>query len=153
MATHFETYLRALDSCPDRDGVLDEEFVIHPPSPDYGYDSTPRNAIIFGCMGVDGVHYAVLAISGVVSDESPVVQVCPMDFDTPYQVLGESFLGFLADGCGVSREAMAAVFASERAGRPALVAYLRERLQMSRLSDDDRYHALQVHLRHIQLKG
>jgi hypothetical protein len=153
VATHFETYLRALDACLDRNGVLGEEYLLHPPNPDYGYENTPRNAITFGCMGVDGVHYAVLEIGGVVTDESPVVQVCPMDFDAPYQVLGESFLGFLADGCGVSREAMAAVFAAERAGAPALVTYLRERLQMSRLSNDGRYQALRVHLRHIQPKG
>ena len=152
MATHFVTYLRALDRCPDWDGVLGEECVIHPPSPDYGYDSTPRNAVTFGCMGVDGVHYAVLALDGIVSDESPVIQVCPMDFDDPYQVLGESFLGFLADGCGVSREAMAATFAAEEAGSIVLIAHLRERFQMSRLSDDGRYHALRDYLRHIQPK-
>lgn len=153
MATHFETYLRALDACPDRDGVLGDEVVVHPPSPDFGYDGTPRNAVTFACMGVDGVHYAVLALDGVVSDESPVIQVCPVDFDDPYQVLGESFLGFLADGCGVSREAMAAVFTAEQAGTPSLVAYLRERFQMPRLSDDARYLALRVHLRHVRPKG
>ncbi len=102
-------------------------------------------------MGVDGVHYAVLTMEGAVTDESPVIQVCPMDFDDPYQVLGENFFGFLADGCGVSREAMSDVFAGERAGTPTLVAYLRERMDMSRLSDDQRYESLRMHLKHLRL--
>lgn len=153
MATHFETYLQALDACPDRDGVLGEECVIHPPNPDYGYDNTPKNAVTFGCMGVDGVHYAVLALDGVVTDGSPVVQVSPMDFSDPYSVLGESFLGFLADGCGSSRGEMAELFAAERAGASELVEYLRKRFQMSRFWADGRADKLRALLRHIQFKG
>jgi hypothetical protein len=153
VATHFETYLRALDACPDRDGVLGEEGVIHPPHPDYGYESTPRNAITFGCMGVDGVHYSVLAIDGVVTDESPVVQVSPMDFSDRYSVLGDSFLSFLATACGVSCGEMEAVFAAERAGTAGLVGYLQRRFQMARLWSDGRADKLRVLLRHIQPKG
>jgi hypothetical protein len=152
VTTHFETYLRALDACPDRDGVLGEEGIIHPPHPDYGYESTPRNAITFGCMGVDGVHYAVLKIDGVVTDESPVIQVSPMDFSDPYSVLGESFLGFLAIGCGVSHREMETVFAAEQAGTVGLVGYLRRRFQMSRLWVDGRADKLRALLRYVQPK-
>jgi hypothetical protein len=52
--THFETYLHALDVCADPQGVLGEEWVLHPPNPDYGYESTPRNALTFGRMGNRG---------------------------------------------------------------------------------------------------
>jgi hypothetical protein len=75
--TYFASYLRALDACADVQGVLGDEWVIHPPNPDYGYESTPRNSLTFGCMGVDGVHYAILAINGVITDESPVIQILP----------------------------------------------------------------------------
>lgn len=153
MAGYFKTYLQALDACPDRDGVLGDECVIHPPDPDYGYESTPRNAITFGCMGADGVHYAVLTIDGMVIDESPVVQVSPMDFSSPYCVLGDSFLGFLADGCGVPRETMASVFATEQAGTPSLVAFLRERFQKDRLWGPEEPLAPQELVRYIQPRG
>src|SRR5262249_44399236 len=95
--TYFGTYLRALDACADVQGVLGDEWVIHLPNPDYGYESTPRNALTFGCMGVDGVHYAILAIDDGIMDESPVIQICPMDFSDLYQAKGDSFLMFLAD--------------------------------------------------------
>lgn len=136
--TFFETYLRALDSCADVQGTLGEEWVIHPPNPDYGYESTPRNALTFGIMGVDGVHYAVLTIEDAVCDESPVIQVCPMDFSDLYQVLADSFLSFLADGCGVSLIKMESVFAAERKGEEVLVSFLKEKFDMSRIWDEKR---------------
>lgn len=136
--TDFETYLRALDTCTDVRGVLGEEWVLHPPNPDYGYESTPRNALTFGTMSVDGVHYAVLTIDGVVRDDSPVIQVCPMDFSNSYQVLADSFLNFLAYGCGVSVNKMETVLAVERKGEHVLVAFLKEKFDMSRLADEKR---------------
>jgi hypothetical protein len=136
--TYFETYLRALDACGDPQGVLGEEWVLHPPHPDYGYESTPRNALTFGTMGVDGVHYAILKVDGVVDDDSPVIQVCPMDFSDLYQVLAESFLTFLAVGCAVSRREMESVFATERAGEQTLVPFLKQRFKMSGLCDAKR---------------
>lgn len=68
--TYFQTYLDAIRSLPDKQ-ILGEEWVIDPPNPDYGYDSTPNNALTFSIMGVDGVHYAILTIGGVVRDDSP----------------------------------------------------------------------------------
>jgi len=150
--THFETYLHALDACPDPQGILGDEWVLHPPDPDYGYESTPRNALTFGVMGVDGVHYAVLKTKGVVEDDSPVIQVCPMDFSDLYQVLAESFLRFLADGSGVSRGEMESVFATERAGEQTLVPFLKERFKMSRLWDENRSRQLRDCLEFIEKK-
>lgn len=130
--THFETYLQALDVCGDPQGVLDKEFVLHPPNPDYPYDATPRNALTFGVMGVDGVHYAILKVNGILDDNSPVIQICPMDSDT-YHVLAESFLNFLAIGCGVTRREMESVFTKESAGEPSLVPFLKQQFEMSRV--------------------
>src|SRR5262249_39838142 len=113
--TYFATYLHALENSRYKKGVLGKEWVIFPPNPDYGYESTPRNALTFGTMGVDGVHYAILTKDGVVRDDSPVIEVCPMDFDDFYQVLAESFLNYLAVGCGVSLLEMERVFEDERA--------------------------------------
>ncbi len=148
--TYFETYLQALDACADVQGALGEEWVVHPPNPDYGYESTPRNAMTFACMGVDGVHYAILAIDDGITDESPVIQICPMDFSDLYQVISDSFLMFLADACGVSRRTMEEVFATEGTGKSALVTFLKERFDMSRLWDEKRTQKLELYLRYIQ---
>lgn len=149
-ASYFATYLRALDACADVQGVLGDEWVIHPPNPDLGYESTPRNAMTFGRMGVDGVHYAILAINGVVTDESPVIQICPMDFSDLYGAMGDCFLMFLADGCGVTCATIEDVFTAERAGTPTLVAFLKERFDMSRLWVEERSQKLKPYLRYIQ---
>src|SRR4026209_2656646 len=101
-ATYFDTFLRALENASDHDGVLGEDYLVFPPTPDYGYEATPRNALVFGAMGVDGVHYAILRIDGEITDESPVIHVGPMDFSEPYVVLGDCFLAYLAAACGVS---------------------------------------------------
>jgi hypothetical protein len=151
-ASLFASYLTALDCCADVQGVLGDEYVIHPPNPDYGYECTPRNALTFGCMGADGVHYAILASNGVVTDESPVIQICPMDFSDLYQARGESFLTFLADGCNVSRAEMENVFATEQSGTPTLVEFLKERFDMSRLWDDARTKKLEPFLSYIEPK-
>jgi hypothetical protein len=152
-ATYFETYLSALEKVDDPQGVLGEEFVILPPNPDYGYESTPRNALTFGCMGVDGVHYAILTNKeGIVGDDSPVIQICPMDFSDLYQTKGESFLAFLADACGVSIQEMEAVFVAERAGKATLVQFLKGHFDMSRLWDDNRTQRLERYLALIEPK-
>jgi hypothetical protein len=150
--TYFDTYLAALGRMDDPQGVLGDEWVIHPPNPDYGYNSTPRNALTFGCMGVDGVHYAILKLDGVVADESPVIQICPMDFSDLYQVMADSFLSFLANGCGVTHKRMKEVFATERSGNPILTAFLMKRFDMSRLRFVARTRRLDSYLPHIQRK-
>jgi len=135
--TYFQTFVDAIKNLPDKQ-VLGQEWVIFPPSPDYGYDSTPRNALTFAVMGVDGVHYAILTFDGAVRDDSPVIQICPMDFSDLYGVLAESFLSYLAQGCGVSIAKMEAVFAKERNGKQTLAPLLKERFDQSRLWREER---------------
>lgn len=99
-AMYFDTFVRAVENTPKRErlGVLGDDYLVLPPQTDYGYDATPRNALTFGNMGVDGVHYAILKVGGEVSDESPVIHVGPMDFSEPYVVLGDCFLSYLCRG-------------------------------------------------------
>lgn len=136
--THFEVFVRALKNCRDRRGVLGEERIVYPPSDDYGYGATPRNAVTFGAMGVDGVHYAVLRVKGNIPDDSPVIQIAPMDFSDPYSVLADSFLEYLAIGCGVTGIEMERVFASERDGVSSLAEFLKERFDHSRIWNRER---------------
>jgi hypothetical protein len=76
-----------------------------------------------------------------------------MDFSDLYQAKADSFLMFLADGCGVPRATMEEAFAAERAGTPTLVAFLKERFVMSRLWDEKRTQKLEPYLRYIQPKA
>lgn len=150
--TCFETFVRAVEKTAEceRDGVLGGEYLVFPPNPDYGYEATPRNALTFACMGVDGVHYAILTIDGAVCDESPVIHVSPMDFSEPYAVLGECFVSYLAAACGVTRRAMEAVFEEERAGRRVLVPFLKEHFVHSRLYDEERLRSLDRFLERVE---
>jgi hypothetical protein len=132
MATAFDIFNAALAKAADTDGVLGDEGVIYPPNPDYGYHCTPTNALTFGAMGVDGVHYAILTIDGDARDESPVLQVSPMDGDC-YHILAPSFLDYLATGCGVTTKAMADVLEREERGESVLVEFLRGRFSQRRL--------------------
>src|SRR5262249_59563338 len=102
-AMDFDIFLKAAAAA---DGfLLDGDSVVVPPDPDYGYNSTPRNALTFAVVGCDGVHYAILTFDGKARHDSPVVQVSPMD-PKDVLVLAPSFLKYLADGCGVSAERM-----------------------------------------------
>lgn len=151
--THFGIFLQAVEKTGDRRGVLGEDELIFPPNPDYGYEATPRNALTFGAMGVDGVHYAILKINGEVTDESPVIHVGPMDFSEPYVVLGDSFLSYVAAACGVCIRDMESVFEEERAGRSAIVPFMRERFAHSRLYDETRLRELKRYLELVQPKS
>ncbi len=99
-------------------------------------------------MGVDGVHYAILKRGGSVRDDSPVVQVSPMDSDD-VTVLGESFLRYLADGCGVSDEEMEAVFEATRAGEPRLISFLAEHFRGTQLLEEERTAKLNARYGHL----
>lgn len=152
MPTDFETFQVAVGATDDQDGILGDDYLVYPPNPDFGYDATPRNALTFATMGVDGVHYAVLTSDGVVGDGSPVIQICPMDFDQEYAVLGESFLDYLATGCGVGVAQMASVLVAERATGNRLVPFLRVLFQHSRMLGDARVRALAHHLGRVERK-
>jgi len=74
---HFDVFLKA--SAAEDDFLLDGNYILNPNDPEYWYDSTPRNALTFAVMGVDGVHDAIKTSDGCVRDDSPVVFVDPMD--------------------------------------------------------------------------
>ena len=130
--TAFETFTAALARCKDRRRLFGGDEAVFPPSEDFGYDCTPRNAVTFAQMGVDGVHYAVLKLAGVVRDQSPVIQVSPMD-DPAVSVLAESFLAYLAEGCGLTRSDMEAVLNNERQGKGGLLETISARFDGQRL--------------------
>jgi len=121
--THFQTFIDAFAALDKRSRIFDGSDILCPPSDDYGYQNTPKNALTFASMGVDGVHYAILKLDGALRDDSPVVQVSPMDSDDVI-VLAKSFLRYLADGCRVSPRKMQRVFDAERAGKRQLVPFL-----------------------------
>ncbi|MBS0262425.1 MAG: hypothetical protein JSS02_10785, partial [Planctomycetes bacterium] len=76
MMTDFEIFVAAMGrlSISDRRTVLGDENLIYPPNEQLGYESTPRDAVAFGSMGVDGVHYLILKLDGKICDHSPVIQ-------------------------------------------------------------------------------
>ncbi len=136
-STYFETFINAFAQLSEPLRVLDGNAVLCPPLEDYGSQSTPENAITFAEMGVDWVHYAILKLEGAVRDDSPVIQVSPMDSDD-ITVLGESIAEFLADGCGVSHEEMKTIFEADRAGSPRLVSFLNGRFRLNQLLEEKR---------------
>src|SRR5438876_947272 len=125
MATHFEIFIKAFATAPETFRRLDGDYVLCRPSKTRDYPSTPRNSITFADMGVDGVHYAILKIRGAVRDDSPVVQVCPMDSEDVF-VLAESFLLYLSRGCGVSKRKIKELFEAELRSERLLVRFLRQ---------------------------
>ena len=135
--TAFGVFLTALGNAAERDGVLGDECVEYPPSEEVDYWATPLNAVVFGWMGVDGVHYALLKVDGEIRDSSPVIQIGPMDFDEPYSLLAPTFVDYLAIGCGVARSEIEGLIALEESGRSALLDFMRANFQQSRFCADD----------------
>ena len=130
--TAFDAFLTALEKTTDREGVLGDESIEYPPSETVDYWATPQNAVVFGWMGVDGVHYAILKIDGKIRDESPVIQVGPMDFDEPYSLLAPAFADYLAIGCATTRGTIEDLIAAEQRGQASLLEYLRSHFKQSR---------------------
>jgi hypothetical protein len=122
--------------------------ILCPPKSEIDYQSAPRNALTFGWMGVDGVHHAILKVGGIVRDDSPIVQVSPMDSDDVI-VLADSFLNYLADGSQVSTDEMLGVIDVERIGKQALVPFLRDRFDVIRLLDEHRIEILNSRFGHL----
>ena len=137
MITYFDTSITAFAALDKRSRALDGDYILCPPSENYGYQSTPRNGLTFALMGVDGVHFAILKIDGTVRDDSPVVEISPMDSDDVF-VLAESFLSFLSEACNVSAEEMQKVFEAERAGQCVLVTFLSDHFDRTRLVTEQR---------------
>lgn len=130
--TVFETFLSALSRAKHLDGILGDECVEYPPNEHVDYWATPQNAVVFGWMGCDGVHYAILTIDGEILDSSPVIQIGPMDFDEPYSLLAPSFADYLAIGCGVTSSEIERVVADEAGGRSSLLDFMRLNFKQSR---------------------
>ena len=145
---YFKTFISAFAALPKQLRKLDGSLVICPPSADFGYSCTPKNALTFCSMGVDGVHYAILKIDGQVADDSPVVMVSPMDSDDVL-VLAESLLEYLADGSEVSASEMHEIFVAEKLGERRLVEFLSKNFKVSRLLDDERLQSLTAEYRHL----
>lgn len=63
----------------------------------FRYFNTPADVVVFGHIGMDGVHYGLLTDFGTVNDleEAMVVCVCPMDFDCPNRIVAKNIRGFL----------------------------------------------------------
>lgn len=63
----------------------------------FRYFNTPSDLVIFGKIGVDGVHYGFLTDFGNVTDleVAPIVCVCPMDFDRPTRIIAKNLCEFL----------------------------------------------------------
>src|ERR1700722_735722 len=123
--TAFDTFLTAPGKTSNLERVLGADEVVYPPEEESGYPETPLNAVVFGWLGVDGVHYAILTIDGESRDESPVIQISPTSFDSPYMLLAPTFTDYLAKGCAVSRKEIKDLLAAEQAGRSSLEEFLR----------------------------
>ncbi|MFJ7735066.1 hypothetical protein ACIQ2D_01890 [Lysinibacillus sp. NPDC097287] len=65
---------------------------------DFRYFNTPSDVIVFGNIGVDGIHYGFLTDYGSVTDLelAPIVCVCPMDFDRPTRIVAKNLREFLS---------------------------------------------------------
>ena len=135
--SHFETFISAFAALDERSRLLAGDWVLCPPRDDYGYQSTPKNSITFASMGCDGVHYSILKRDGLLREDSPVVQVNPMDSNDVI-VIAQSFLHFLADGCAVSTDEMEAVFQDVITGKILLVDFLSKHFDCLRLLDEER---------------
>ncbi len=147
-STYFDTFITAFSVLEEDLRLRNGDFVTSPPIVDFGYQSTPINALTFAHMGVDGVHFAVLKIGGEVRDDSPIIEVSPMD-SKDVIVLAGSFLGYLADGCDVSVEEMLSILDAERAGKKKLVKFLQEKFDHIRLLEESRSELLEAKFGHL----
>lgn len=148
--SHFDTFNTALSQMTDHRGILGDEFIEYPPSESYDYWATPTNAVVFGCMGCDGVHYAILKIDREICDHSPVIQISPMDFDEPYTLLAPTFIKYLAIGCGTPTDQIEGILKREREGEAILIDYLRLHFDQSRFWSDTVDHNIAPYLPLIQ---
>ena len=135
--TAFDTFLSALSDATTLVGVLGDECLEYPPNEHVDYWATPENAVVFGWLGCDGVHYAILKVGGQIHDSSPVIQISPMDFGDPYSLLAPSFTDYLAIGCGATQSEIQRIIADEKAGRSSLLDFMRLNYEQSRFWSND----------------
>ena len=137
MTSAFQTFIDAFSRVDLEKRSLGGDFVLCPPDSNSGYASTPRNAVTFSKMGVDGVHTAILKVNGRIQEDSPVVYVSPMDSDD-VTVIARSFLSFLAEGCRTTYARIESLLADERSGKVVLVAFLSKRFKFNPLLKETR---------------
>ncbi|EFM11406.1 hypothetical protein PaecuDRAFT_1852 [Paenibacillus curdlanolyticus YK9] len=65
---------------------------------DFRYFSTPSDVVVFGNIGVDGIHYGFLTDYGAEEslETAPIVCVSPMDFDEPSRIAAANLKEFLS---------------------------------------------------------
>ena len=102
-----------------------DRFLLPPDDSDYrSYGPSPKNALPFLSMCVDGVHWTLLAVDGAVREDSPVIRVSPMDFSDPHAVEAPSFMDWIRPATGPDRDELIAALDRERAGGDALSPHL-----------------------------
>lgn len=64
----------------------------------YRYFNTPSDVVVFGNIGVDGVHYGFLTDYSSITDleAAPIVCVSPMDFERPTRIIAKNLYEFLS---------------------------------------------------------
>lgn len=71
------------------------------PAGQFGYDATPLHTSTFACTGGDGVHFSLVHIDGMVTDDSPVIMTVPDGFEHRNIVVGSNLIEFLCLGCEI----------------------------------------------------
>lgn len=63
----------------------------------FRYSNTPSDVVVFGNIGMDGIHYGFLTDFGSVTDleVAPIVCVSPMDFGCPTRIVAQNLCEFL----------------------------------------------------------
>ena len=146
--SHFDQFMKAVEAEPDRYGVLGGCEALCPPIENPGYECWPTNAVAFGAMGVDGVHYAIVKIDGRIRDDSPVVQISPMDFEEPVVFLAGSFLEYLSIACGANPEETEILLSQSSDSRAQLLDMLSERMNHALLLTEERLGLLWIEHAH-----
>ncbi|MCM3636985.1 hypothetical protein M3152_04565 [Sporosarcina luteola] len=64
---------------------------------DFRYFNTPCDVVVFGNIGMDGIHYGFLTDYSSVTDleVAPIVCVSPMDLDRPTRIVAKNLCEFL----------------------------------------------------------
>ncbi|MDN4494478.1 hypothetical protein [Ureibacillus aquaedulcis] len=64
---------------------------------DYRYFNTPSDVVVFGNIGMNGIHYGFLTDYGAVTnlEAAPIVCVSPMSFERPTRIVAKNLCEFL----------------------------------------------------------
>ena len=135
--TTFDLFRRAAERAEGREDVWPVDITVLAAD---GFDlrrygASPTNARPFADMGVDGVHWTLLALDGAVRENSPVLQVSPTDGPDALSVEARSFLDHVCGVTGPIWDRLLTAPDRERAGEDVLAAHLPElRRDLGRLT-------------------